>query len=106
MKRLIIASVAVVGMLLVTAGTSNAGVRFSFGGGGYHSGHNHYGHGYRGGYGGGYGYAPTYRYYNSYPQWHNTSHYDYHPPSLQRHRNHYHYVPGHYDYHQTGHWHH
>jgi hypothetical protein len=36
--------------------------------------------------------------------WHNTSHYDYHPGGYQRHYNHYDYVPGHYDYHRTGHW--
>lgn len=30
-------------------------------------------------------------------------HYDYHPPSLVRHRNHYHVVPGHYDYHHPYH---
>jgi hypothetical protein len=49
-----------------------------------------------GGYGGGYG---------GYPTFHNTSHYDYHPAHLQQHGNHFHYVPGHYDYHQTGHYH-
>ncbi|KAA5544637.1 hypothetical protein FYK55_10025 [Roseiconus nitratireducens] len=30
-------------------------------------------------------------------------HYDYHPPSVYRHGNHYDYVPGHYDFHQGGH---
>src|SRR5262245_31182271 len=39
-------------------------------------------------------------------EWHDTSHYDYHPPTVVRHRNHFHYVPGHYDYHETGHMHH
>ena len=38
--------------------------------------------------------------------YHNTSHLDYHAPSLVPHGNHYDYVPGHYDVHQTGHWHH
>jgi hypothetical protein len=37
-------------------------------------------------------------------RWHDTSHYDYHPGEFVRHRNHYHYVPGHWDYHETGHW--
>lgn len=36
--------------------------------------------------------------------WHDTSHYDYHPGGFVQHYNHYDYVPGHYDYHQTGHW--
>ena len=36
--------------------------------------------------------------------WHDTSHYDYHAPSLVPHRGHYDYVPGHYHRHQTGHW--
>jgi hypothetical protein len=36
--------------------------------------------------------------------WHDTSHYDYHPSEFVRHRNHYHFVPGHWDYHDTGHW--
>lgn len=36
--------------------------------------------------------------------WHDTSHWDYHPPSLVPHGNHYDFVPGHYDYHRTGHW--
>lgn len=37
--------------------------------------------------------------------WHDTSHWDYHPPTLQRHGDHFHIVPGHYDWHQTGHMH-
>ena len=41
----------------------------------------------------------------SYPTYHNTSHYDYHPGGFQQHGNHFHYVPGHYDFHQTGHYH-
>lgn len=36
--------------------------------------------------------------------WHDTSHLDYHGPSLVPHRGHFHYVPGHYDVHRTGHW--
>jgi hypothetical protein len=52
--------------------------------------------------GGGY---PSYPSYPSYPTYHNTSHYDYHPGGFQQHGNHSHYVPGHYDLHQTGHYH-
>lgn len=54
---------------------------------------------YRGGYGafGGYhGYSQ--------PTWHDTSHYDYHPGYYVPHGNHLHYVPGHYDFHQSGHY--
>ena len=80
----------------------------SIGGGGHH-GHggfgisinrgygNHFGHGYHNvGYGGFHSYRR--------PVWHDTTHLDYHGPSLQRHGNHYDYVPGHYDVHRSGHW--
>lgn len=36
--------------------------------------------------------------------WHDTTHLDYHPGEFGRHRNHYHYTPGHYDVHDDGHW--
>lgn len=36
--------------------------------------------------------------------WHDTSHLDYHAPSVVPHRGHLDYVPGHYDLHRTGHW--
>ena len=36
-------------------------------------------------------------------RWHDTSHYDYHRPSIQRHGFHFHVAPGHYDYHRSGH---
>lgn len=36
--------------------------------------------------------------------WHDTTHYDYVPPSLVRHRNHFHYQPGGYILHRDGHW--
>lgn len=72
----------------------------------------------------GYNYAPQSRYYSapsygynnfnrSYygghgnlggSHWHDTSHWDYHPTQIVPHGNHYHVQPGHYDYHQTGHW--
>lgn len=82
--------------------------------------HHHHGHrggfrsayggisigGYRGygGYNRGYGYG-GYGYGYTQPRWHDTSHYDYHPTTVVPHGNHYHVIPGHYDYHQTGHWH-
>ena len=55
------------------------------------------------GYSGGQRYSGTQRYNSS--RWHDTSHYDYHPTTVVPHGNHYHVVPGHYDYHQSGHWH-
>jgi hypothetical protein len=72
---------------------------------GYHFdfGRPHHRTSYYSGYGGGYGsyYDSCYGGYGG--GWHDTSHYDYHPGEVVRHRNHYHYVPGHYDYHQDGH---
>jgi hypothetical protein len=38
------------------------------------------------------------------PTWHDTSHFDYHPPQLVPHGNHFDYQPGHFDFHRTGHW--
>ncbi|NND99419.1 MAG: hypothetical protein HKN47_19035 [Pirellulaceae bacterium] len=74
-----------------------------------------------GGYGGGF-YAPTRshfgygaafssgRYHSFYghrgPRYHDTSHYDWHPTEIRRHGNHFDVIPGHYDFHRTGHWHH
>jgi hypothetical protein len=58
------------------------------------------------------GYAPGYQNYGTnygysgHSYYHDTSHYDYHAPSLQWHGNHFDAVPGHYDFHQTGHFHH
>jgi hypothetical protein len=37
--------------------------------------------------------------------WHDTTHLDYHPGGVVRHRNHLHFVPGHYDVHRSGHFH-
>lgn len=38
-------------------------------------------------------------------RWHDTSHWDYHPTTVVPHGDHLHVVPGHYDWHQTGHMH-
>lgn len=119
MSRFIFSTVAVVGLLALSAGSAFAQQCHGGGYGGYGGG------GYGGGYYAGsqfgvqvystpsYNYAPQYvssgyqGYQPSYGQsyYHDTSHYDYHAPSIQRHRGHYDVVPGHYDYHQTGHWH-
>jgi hypothetical protein len=71
--------------------------------------YNNYGYNYR------YNHSPNYHYgnygYRYYPRswgthyhWHDTSHYDYHPPSVRWHGNHFDVTPGHYDYHPQGHW--
>ncbi|WP_182866439.1 hypothetical protein [Stieleria mannarensis] len=49
-------------------------------------------------------FRPTYNYHRSYRGYHpSRPHYDYHPPSLVPHGNHFDYVPGHYDFHYRGH---
>jgi len=101
MKKLIFAAAAVVGLTFVAGNTAEAGhgrrsLNFGFSNGrfgfnihGGHRGHRrHFGQPY---YPGGW--------------YHDTGHYDYHPPSVQWHGDHFDYVPGHYDYHNTGHWH-
>ncbi len=58
-----------------------------------------------GGYGAAYGgiYGSRYGSYYGHPR---HGHYDYHPPELIRHRNHFHVQPGHYDYHGPRYGHH
>ncbi len=85
MRNFAIACVAVMGLMVASSAVSEAGH-------GYYGGHGYGGHGVYGGY----GYTPH--------VYHNTSHWDYHPGQFVRHRNHYHYQPGHYDFHQTGHY--
>lgn len=66
-------------------------LRPAYGYGGYNScfgGTSNYGHGHHQG------------------SYHDTSHFDYHPTEVYRHGNHYDIQPGHYDFHQEGHWHH
>ena len=38
------------------------------------------------------------------PRYHDTTHYDYHPPVVVQHRRHFHVQPGHFDLHRDGHW--
>jgi hypothetical protein len=105
MKRFILGCAAVVAV----AGTSSAqagGVYFSSGSGGHYGGHIHGGYGHGGHiHGGRFGLYPRVGLYPRSGLWHDTSHWDYHPAQIVPHGNHFHYVPGHYDYHQTGHWH-
>ena len=42
--------------------------------------------------------------YRPHRDFHDTSHYDYHPTTIRPHRDHIDVTPGHYDYHQSGHW--
>lgn len=87
-------------------GFRNRGFSLSIGTFGQPYGYGYGGYGY-GGYHGGYG-IPHYGYGHGHGHghsvWHDTSHYDYHPPQAYRHGNHYHVQPGHYDWHRTGHW--
>ncbi|WP_437202311.1 hypothetical protein [Planctomicrobium sp. SH664] len=92
-------------LVIGLAGTS------AFAGG--HHGHHHGGYGGHGRVGTRYFYnTPSYGYVRPYyggnygPVFHDTSHWDYHGPTIVPHRNHFHVTPGHYHYHQSGHWHH
>jgi hypothetical protein len=98
------------GVVATAPDTADAQIRVQFGSGGWRS-----GSGWNDGYYGGRSYYGGNRYYDNHGHndgwnrrgnvWHDTSHYDYHRPSLVPHGNHYDYVPGHYDYHRSGHWH-
>jgi len=83
--------------LSVSVGYGNYGGHPSqiFGNSGFNSGFSGY-NGYSG-YGGHHGIG-------GHSTWHDTSHLDYHGPSLVPHRGHFDYIPGHYDLHRTGHW--
>lgn len=93
MKRWILALVTVVAVSSVGAASASAqGYGSPYGSAHSNYGYNNYAR--QPGYSSGYG-----------SRWHDTSHYDYHPGSIQRHRLHFHYVPGHYDFHRSGHGH-
>lgn len=88
-KSLIIAAaVLALGVFTVLPNSASAHGR-KFRSGYNYSGYNNSGWG---------GFAPTWN-----QSWHDTSHWDYHPTTLQQHGNHFHVQPGHYDWHQTGH---
>lgn len=105
MKRIMILTGALA--MVAALGTFDSSAKASdfalhIGGRGYHVdiGRPHYRTAYYGGYG------PSNCYGGPRRVWHDTTHLDYHPGEFVRHRGHYHYVPGHYDVHETGHWHH
>jgi hypothetical protein len=50
-----------------------------------------------------FGYGSHYGHHGSY---HDTTHWDWHPTTIRRHGNHFDVMPGHYDLHRDGHWHH
>ncbi|MGD9633223.1 MAG: hypothetical protein AB7G28_08055 [Pirellulales bacterium] len=124
MRSYLLSIVALVTLLLAGSVTTQASAQgFHFGGGGVHidvgNPHNYYGNygGYYGGWNGsgcGYGGYPSTTYYGStagyggwgggHAHWHDTTHLDFHAGEFVRHRNHVHYVPGHYDVHEDGHW--
>ena len=128
MKRLLVAASAVLALSMAFSSQASAqhyGCGSGYGGGyssprisfsvgyggrsGYGSGYSSFNSGYSGYGNSGYG---GYSGFNNYPvygghshrTWHDTSHLDYHAPSVVPHSGHYDYVPGHYDLHQTGHW--
>lgn len=106
MKKFLILAVLAVGAMTATNafagdhhGHSHRGGRGFVGANSYHNHGSQYQYG---GWGNGWGVGIGWMQ----PQvYHDTSHWDYHPPTYYRHGNHYHYQPGHYDFHQTGHWH-
>ena len=103
MKKLTIALAAVATLALVNADSNSAEAAHGYGGFGIHLG----GRNVHLDIGNPHGYRSHYRHrgrQSHHYDWHDTSHYDYHPGGYQRHNNHYDYVPGHWDYHQTGHW--
>jgi len=101
--------VASVAFLAVGANAEDAkaqGFHFSSGGvhvdfGHPHGGYRHFGHS---------RHAPHSVFHGSghwggHGRWHDTTHLDYHPGGFVPHFNHFHYVPGHYDVHHSGHFH-
>ena len=116
-RNLLLSAAAALGALSMGATEANAqwghhgghhGVQHGGHHGVHHSGHHasHYGGyhtlpSYSSLYSGGLGYNSGYQVRR--PVYHDTTHLDYHGPSLQRHGLHFHVVPGHYDVHRTGH---
>lgn len=89
---------AAVAMTTSTAEAGRFGISLNFGGHRHYSGYGNRGYSQR-------GYGQRNYGYRSYGRRsHNTSHWDYHPGGFQRHGNHYHYIPGHYHWHNDGHW--
>lgn len=125
MKQLLTTGLALAALAFVGTSSADAGPRGYGYGNGYAPNYNgngygasnfapNYGRNFDNGYGNRYGLNQCYR--NCGPGYglggyqnqghyvpHTTTHFDYHPPSLQPHGNHFDYVPGHYDPHTTTH---
>lgn len=117
MKNFVICTAAVLGMAFVGSTSVEAGHCHSYRNSGRYSNYSwrpsnsynynrNYNRGYNTNYNSNYNWNMygNQGYYQNSPRWHDTSHYDYHGPSLQRHGNHFDYVPGHYHFHQSGHY--
>lgn len=106
-KKMLLPAIAFgVAITFALGGEAKAQWGHGWGGQGYGSGHighvqpitrSHFRHGHR-------SYVPSYGWRA--PTFHDTTHLDYHPPQIIRHRRHFHVQPGHYDVHRSGHWHH
>jgi len=116
-RKVPLAIAALAAMALVGLDTQGAKAAHGFGGFGLHFGgrnvHLDIGnpHGRYSGYGQrrAVAYRSTRTFYPQYQtrahyDWHDTSHFDYHPGGYVRHGNHFDYRPGHYDWHQEGHY--
>ncbi len=105
MKTYLMAAAAAVALCFVAGAEKAEAAGFHFSNGRVHvdigNPHGRWGGGYRGGWGG-HGHGG----HGGHGRWHDTTHYDYHAPSLRWHGDHVDFVPGHYDLHRTGHWHH
>ena len=109
-RRLIVAAFASAAALVFMGGSASAQCRYGGGGyGGYGYGGSGLSIGYssyapRSAFSVGYSSFPSYGYSSSFRGgYRSRGHYDYHPPSLYRHGNHFHVQPGHYDYHRGSH---
>ena len=103
----------IVGLSLADPKPASAGIRISFGSGGYggygysNRGYSNYGYsnfnrGYSSPFNRGLNYGGSFN--RGFGHGHyGRGHYDYHPPALVPHGNHFHVIPGHYDYHRGGH---
>jgi hypothetical protein len=94
MKRYCLPVLALIALLLVGLASQDANAQGCYSG--FYGGYGHGGHGYGSYWGGGWGAH----------SWHDTTHLDYHPGSFVPHYDHFDYVPGHFDIHRSGHWHH
>ena len=105
MKRIATTLAIVIGLGLTGLGTARVEAaspfRIHFGGGGVHV---DIGHGQHGGHGHQSGSYYRGRSYGGHYDFHDTSHYDWHPAQVYRHGNHFDVAPGHYDLHQSGHY--